>query len=44
MRDDGFVVYPIERIVGKSESENKTAFLDLLKKTQGGLGREMIGK
>lgn len=35
MRDDGFVVCPIERIVGQSESENKMAFLDLLKKTQG---------
>ena len=43
MRDDGFVVYPIERIVGKSESENKTAFLDLLKKTQGAWAGEMIG-
>lgn len=35
VRDDDFVVCPIVRIVGKNESENNMALLDLLKKTQG---------
>lgn len=35
IRDEGFVVYPIEGIVGKSESGNNKAFLELLTKTQG---------